>query len=89
MTRGQERLRLSVAAHGSSNEVARTRKGVAAGSACGVSAQTIAAAVSVEIFTLFLSGGASREEDKAAEDGWGSGERSECKKPPRPFNLLP
>lgn len=33
--------------------------------------------VSVEIFILFLSSGASREEDSAAEDGWGSGERSE------------
>lgn len=53
VTWGQERLRLSVAAHGSSNEVAHTCKGGTAGSACGVSAQTIAAAVSVEIFTLF------------------------------------
>lgn len=37
--------------------------------------------VSVEIFTLFLSGRASREEedDGAAEDGWGAGERSEDK----------
>lgn len=55
--------------------------------------------VSVEIFTLFLSSGVSREDDGATEDGWGSGERSEDEserragaepeKPSEPFNLSP
>lgn len=41
--------------------------------------ETISAVVSVEVFTLSLSVGGSREEDGPAEDGWGSDERSEGK----------
>lgn len=48
-------------------------------SARGASAGTSTAVVLVETFTLFLSGGASREEAVPTEDGWGSGERSSGK----------